>query len=215
MKPPMDGGLGAAMGQPPMPEGQPQAVPQQGGDEAAPGAEALKSPEDKAAYNRMYAYSLMLLYNKQFMPRAVEALKTAQSIEATVAQIAVSIGLRLIDAAEDQGVSINTVVLTMSGAQLIYEIAELAEKKAGVKLSQEEMESAFILAAEQSQRAFGQRIADAPEPEGGGLGSNVGGMMQEIADPQAAAQILERNKQAMLPKNMRAGAQPPKPEGMV
>jgi hypothetical protein len=148
-------GQGAAAGPPsPAPQGAPQA-PQgapQGGQAPQNGVPA--TPEQQAQYNRFFAYSILMLYNEDFMPKVQELFqKTPTPIEAA-ARVGAAIATRIYTAALDKGAEIPTEVMLYAGQEVMGEIAEMARMAGLANLSPEDVETAYYMAADMVRHAL-------------------------------------------------------------
>ncbi|WP_422028199.1 hypothetical protein [Roseovarius sp.] len=166
----------------------------------APGAENMPTPETKEAYNKLYAYSLLHLYNKEFMPKAVESIKKAPTPEAGIAGIASSIGAKLYFSAQKAGERIPDEAMLMAGWQVVNEIAKFAEIKAEVgKLSEEQIEDAFLIAADELQAKLGpdSTLGDGVTPE------EVQAMAEKAGGEEGIRALEQRKMAKMMPQDMR------------
>ena len=133
---------------------QEQAAPSPGMDQppAAPSMEEAQrkpaSPELQKEYEKFVGMGLMALTSEEFMPKAAQILQGKMALPQAMAQIGVVIGTKIFKAARKQGKPVSPEVLVHGGAELMGKIGEMAQA-AGEDVSEEDVETAFYLAADQ------------------------------------------------------------------
>lgn len=211
-------GLGAMMGGAQAAPAQNEQMPQRKGLEPqaeegqnAPGAEYMPSPEAMKAYNKVYAFSLMYLYNDKFMPKAIQAIEDAPTPQAGVADVASTIGARVYFSAQKAGEDIPDEVMLLGGWQVIVEIADFAENHTNVgPLSQEQVEEAFMVASDELKAALDGKhnIGQGVPPE------DVQRMIEMAGGEQGIQQMEQRKLAAQVPSEVRAkGVPDAQPDG--
>lgn len=154
--------MGFGPGQPPAPE-QPQAP--QSLEEAFPARKATDKQQEQ--YNKMYAGSVIMLYDKGFMGHAEEMLNEAPNVVEGMAQIGAALAARITSLAKQSGDPIEPIVLVEGGREVMAEVAEFADL-VGHTVSPEDMENAYLRASDIVRQAMidgGEIDMDAFEAE--------------------------------------------------
>lgn len=113
------------------------------------------SPELAKEYEKFVGMGLMALSSEEFMPKAAQMLQSKMALPQAMAQIGVTIGAKIFKAARQQGKPINPAVLVHGGAELMGKIGEMAQA-AGEDVSEEDVETAYYLAADQMNSMMAQ-----------------------------------------------------------
>lgn len=124
--------------------------PEPSGDsDQIPAGYEKASPEDQALYNKFVGLAKKAIFDPQAgLPATLNLLKsTSDPIEA-VAEAAVGIAGRVVGEARKGGVDLPGDVLLNGGAEIVSDIAELAEAAGIAQLSDQDTEQAFYLAAD-------------------------------------------------------------------
>lgn len=139
-------GFEQAMGQGVKPGGQPTPQGPQGGPGPQNGTPA--TPQQQAQYNRFFAYSLLMLYDEKFLPKVQELFQKSPTPIEAAARVGAAIATRIYIGAEKQGSKIPPEVILYAGQEVMAEIAEMARSAGIADLSQEDVETAYYMAAD-------------------------------------------------------------------
>ena len=143
---------------------------------------------------KFLAAAKLALYREEFIPKAVKMIQAGNPV-AAVARIAASVGARIILKAKEQGEEIPGDVALIAGADFVQELGEFARTFAGVEMTQEQIEDAFLAASDNLRQALtrqGFQFSMARDPEAMGIVEQMSG------GPEMVAQLQERGKNAQM-----------------
>ena len=130
---------------------------------APPSAEAAKgqpaSPEQQEQYNKFVLMGMSALLSEDFMPKAVQMLKSAPSKSDAMARIGSTIVGRMYDSAKQQGQPIDPTVMVHGGLEIMQQIGEMAQAAGLEDVTDEDIETAYYLAADQLNDVLGAQGA--------------------------------------------------------
>lgn len=121
----------------PRPEGQPAKG--EGGKRKAP-------PEMQKQYNDFVGQAYNLIYDEKVLPQIQERLSAGNNPVENLATTTVMAVQRVLDSAEKAGKQFDNRVLLNGGAEIVNDLATLADKAGIHKYSEEEIKSASYLA---------------------------------------------------------------------
>jgi hypothetical protein len=184
-------GLGAGAPQPQ--EDRAQAMTPNGAKEA--------TPEQQAQFDKFVQMSMVILYDPQFVQKAREMIRGPQGPVEGVADVGIAIVSRIIMQAQKERQQIDPAVILHGGWQVINYIAEVARLSAGVDLSDEDVETAYYLAADKLRAVLDKAglTTGGPSPE-----QMIEQARTDVGDDQLRS-ALERTQKAR--RNPIGGAQ--------
>lgn len=112
------------------------------------------TPEQQAQYNRFYAYSILMLYNEDFIPKVQELFQKSPNAVEAAARVGSAIATRIYMGASKNGATIPPEVMLHAGQEVMGEIAEMARVSGLADLSEEDVETAYYLAADMTRSAL-------------------------------------------------------------
>lgn len=145
MKPPMNMGMdqssAPSSAPPPIAGAQPA---QQGGSVSVRQA----SPEEQQLYNQFVGLSMILLYDKKFMQRAIEMIRAEQTVMEGVAKVAALVAYRVYEDGQKKGKEIPASVVVHAGMEVIQLVSEMAMAAGFEPMNEQETELAYYGAAD-------------------------------------------------------------------
>ena len=130
------------------------------GQAAAPQAPGMErtpaTPEQQAVYNRFVGMCLMMLWNEQFMAKATKMIKQHPDETDAMASIGAAVVQRVYMAADEQGQPVPLEVLLHGGLEVMQEVARFAEASGVQGIDENEIETAFYMAADKVREALVQ-----------------------------------------------------------
>lgn len=150
--------------------------------------------EEKAMHDRVYGLAAKLLYSDAFMPKAEQIFENAPTPVAAAATLATALGVKVVDAARKSGNEIPGASLLSAGWAVMQEIQDFAREVVGEELTQEQIEAAFLNAADQLSEAVqgkgGVRVDATPEERQA--------MLEMAGGEEGIAQMHEKARQAAV-----------------
>lgn len=164
--------------------------------------QAPEQPGDQEKYNRLFAMAMMAIYRPEFIPKEIQTIQK-MGPEAGIAQIASTIGAKIITQAAKEGDEIPPGVVLHAGAEIVKELVMFAEKFAGVEVSEQVLEDAFLAASENLKELLdreGFQFSGEQEPDAEMAVTEMAG------GPENLAALRQRAAQARMPGKLRGMA---------
>lgn len=105
--------------------------------------------QEQEMHDRIYGIAGQLLYSDQFLPKAEEIMKTSPTPVAGAATLAVTLGAKVLESAQQSGQQIPGAALMSAGWAVMQEVKDFAEQFLDIELSDEQAKAAFFNAADQ------------------------------------------------------------------
>lgn len=122
------------------------------------------SPEEQAQYEEFVGNGLNLIYDEKGLQKLVTALESGGSPIEGLAHTLVGVVSRLEDSAKESGTPINGDVVLHGSVEIMEGLVEMSETAGIHEYSEEDMESAFFMAADM-YRKMKQERGDLPEEQ--------------------------------------------------
>ena len=137
-----------------MQPGAAKAGPQAGGSNV--------TPNEQEAYELFMAQVGNVLYDPKTIPKLLQRLQTGESRADAIAQAATALVMRVQDSAEESGRRVDPDLLLSAGKETVEMIGEICDK-AGLEVTPEELEQAFLIGVDQFRAIRQQQGKLAPE----------------------------------------------------
>lgn len=128
--------------------------PAQGMGDAVQDDRQPASPEMQKQYNQFVAMSLLMLYDEKFMKTAEEIFKKGVNVTESMARVATGIAMQIVSGAKNQGQDVPPEILLNGGWELMNEVRTFAQAATEKEISDDDMETAFYLAADMLRAAM-------------------------------------------------------------
>lgn len=203
-------GFAEALGQPQQPPQQPAQGMGQGMGQPpkAPGVEQKPaSPEQQQIYNRFVGMCMMMLWSENFMAKAAKMIKDHPDETDAMASIGAAIVQRVYMAADQQGQPIPLEVLVHGGLEVMQEVAKFAEAAGVQGIDDNEIETAFYIAADKVREA----LVQAGKADPNEMAAEFEQVRQAVGDDQVSAVqtkvsgAREKTKQSLLNRGQPQG----------
>ncbi len=156
-------------------------APQQGGGEEQPNV----SPEEQAIYEQFVNNAFSVIYDEKSLPSIIESLKGDGNPVEGLANTAVGVVVRVQDSAENAGQALPPEVIFNAGAEILEDLAGLAEKAGVHEFTPEEVEGAMFQAMdlyrEMKGGADGAALSGAKEDFSQIVALDQAGRLDEVA----------------------------------
>lgn len=128
--------------------------PAQGMGQAVQDDRKPASPEMQRQYNQFVAMGMLMLYDEKFMKTAEKIFQKGVNITESMARIASGIAMQIVSAAKNKGQEIPPEILLNGGWELMNEVRSFANMVTEQEVSDDDMETAFYLAADMLRAAM-------------------------------------------------------------
>ena len=191
--PQAQGQQGAPQAQPGM---QPGAQPDGGAPPMAPGSGQPATPEQQAQFDKFVSLGMVMLFDPDFIPKAREVIDHDGGPIEGVAEVATGIVSRIYTQAIKEGEKIDAQVILHGGWEIVQHVAEVAKNTVAPDMSDEDVETAFFVAADKLRSVLGRSgfLQDSPDPE-----QQAQQARQQVGEEQmnanvSRAQMARRNR---------------------
>lgn len=160
-------------------------------------------PEMQQDFVKAVSLGVIAFYNEKFLPKAREMIGTGERPAAGIGRVVGMIGARIYHSARKANQEIPGEVLLLAGAELTREVADYAEEKMGIEISEEVMTDAFLAASQNFQAAMagnGPKVQASAE--------DYEKMVALAGGAEAIQALSERMKMSVVPFNV-GGGKPP------
>lgn len=127
----------------------------------------IASPEEQEQYNIFVGMCAMALYDQKLMPDTVALLRDGGNRIESIAAVASSIVIRVLEAAQAADQKIGGDVLIHAGREVVELVGELSERGSGEDIPEEELERAFYVAVDRFRTAAQRKGLYTPEDMAG------------------------------------------------
>lgn len=152
--------------------------------------------EEKAMHDTVYGLAARILYDDKFLPKAKDLFEKSPTPVMGAATLATVLGAKVIQEAKKAGKQIPSAALLSAGWAVMQEIRDFAAEVMGVDLSDDQMQAAFLNAADQLsdmvQGSDAVRMDVTPE-ERQAMAEMAGG-------EEGTASRLQQARQAAMPQ---------------